>query len=102
MLNFKNGNFQRYFGNDKPLVNKINGRWIHFKVVHRGPQRKIDVYYGENLETKITYDVNGSDAPFGFKYGAYGTNPRSTLHNKMEVSYKEIKVHINRKFLTLE
>jgi hypothetical protein len=48
MLNFKDGNFQRYNSpNAKPFLKNINGQWIRFKVVFRGPQKKIDVYFGD-------------------------------------------------------
>jgi len=48
MLNFKDGKFQVYDGaNTKPFLTNINGQWIRFKVVFRGSQKKIDVYYGD-------------------------------------------------------
>ena len=48
MLNFKDGNFQRYDSpNATPLLSNVNGQWIRFKVVFRGPQKKIDVHFGD-------------------------------------------------------
>jgi hypothetical protein len=53
MLNFREGKFQHYNGpNAKPFMSNINGQWIRFKVVFRGSQKKIDVYYGDSLQNK--------------------------------------------------
>ena len=61
MLNYKDRKFQRY---DSATIlsyqSSVNGQWIRFKVVFRGPSSKVDVYYGEILSNKITYSQNGA------------------------------------------
>ena len=57
MLNFKDGKFQVYDGaSSKPFLTNINGQWIRFKVVFRGSQKEIDVYYGDYQEMITNYE----------------------------------------------
>ena len=98
MLNFKDGKFQAYNGdNTKPFMTNINGQWIRFKVVFRGPQKKIDVYYGDSLENKETYPQNGQAKDFHFKFGPYGKEDRNNKHTKMEAWFKYVSMTKNGK-----
>lgn len=96
MLNFKDGKFQRYDSpNATPLLSNVNGHWIRFKVVFRGPQHKIDVHYGDQLENKISYDQNGEANNYHFKFGPYGRELTNNQHNKMEAWFKSAKMTKN-------
>ena len=102
MLNFKDGKFQVYDGaNTKPFMTKINGQWIRFKVVFRGSQKKIDVYYGDQLQNKSTYDQNGEASNYHIKFGPYGRELTNKQHNKMEAWYKNAKMTKNGKSVSV-
>ncbi len=101
MLNFKDGRLQRYdSATTVPYVSNINGQWIRFKVVFRGPSSKVDVYYGDTLSNKITYSQNGVASIYYFKIGPYGREPTNTVHNKMEAWFKDVKITKNGKDLS--
>jgi hypothetical protein len=101
MLNYKDGKFQRYDSSSTvPYVSSMNGQWIRFKVVFRGPSSKVDVYYGDTLSNKITYAQNGVASIYYFKIGPYGREPTNTVHNKMEAWFKNVKITKNGKNLS--